>query len=93
MAKDYMTNGNFQSARAYFEYVLGDVFKDLSPFPDELDIRSQLILARLQTENSEKNLINGIMDCDMILEKAPLSVQVYKSSIYLPICLSSANIN
>ena len=71
-----MASGNFQSARAYFEYVLGDVFKDLEPFPDELDIRSQLIIARLQTENSEKNLIHGIIECDIILERAPHSVQV-----------------
>ena len=46
-----------------------------------IETRSNLLLCRLQCENSESNLINGLRDADILLRTFPLSVQVL---CYLP---------
>ena len=75
-----MNGGNFDLARSYFEYVLGESFKKYAPLRDELEVRSQLIMCRLQSENSEKNLKNGLLECQYILDHVPQDVHVCRPS-------------
>lgn len=89
LATQYMTNQQYDMAKMYFEeaLLLNEHLPTLE-LENEIDIRKKLLICRLQCENNDANLVQGLTDADFILQHTPNGVQYYimKAELHTRLC-------